>query len=142
MTFPEVMALKLYTDFEKLQFELKRSIRKSRLFLRSNQSEMNNNDDSKANIQQERQEEFYHWLRAISLVLRKFGDKIGRAILYHGVNARFVNIYISIQVIIVNRQDDYPLKKQIWNVFWSIIHNNKSESCRSIWYIYYYVHLS
>ena len=91
--FVEVLALKLYTDFEKLQFELKKSIRSSKVFAPIDDPSDLKDDDIKSDInqkryQQEIQEEYFHWLRKLSVVLRKYGHKIKHTRLYHGVNSR------------------------------------------------------
>lgn len=75
---PEIITLKLYTDFDKLQFELKKCFRFVKL--------------QKEEDLLERRKIFYHWGLQLRILMAKFSTQLaytknfGR--LYHGVNSR------------------------------------------------------
>eukprot|EP01084_Bolivina_argentea_P136610 240590_1 len=98
----EIVVFKLYTDFDKLQFELKKCFR----FETFNRILQQNDNMTEEQIKLEKQkykkakidlkqrlETFYHWRGKLLIVLNKFGKKLNadnNMILYHGVNAKMI----------------------------------------------------
>eukprot|EP01083_Nonionella_stella_P189256 699481_1 len=74
----EIVTLKLYTDFDKLQFQLKKCLR------------FDSNTDERAALEN-RLREFFHWRHNLLTVLSKFGSTLTeKKLLYHGVNAKMI----------------------------------------------------
>eukprot|EP01084_Bolivina_argentea_P048307 89024_1 len=95
ITKAEIVTLKLYTDFDKLQFELKKCFRFETVddilkVCNENTKKMYQNEKLKLKI---RLQEFYHWRGALLIVLNKYGKRLhdnNNMILYHGVNTKFI----------------------------------------------------
>ena len=89
ITVPEVMTLKIYTDFDKLQFELKKCFR-APSFDEDDEHDHNQLIDELA----ERLQTFYHWRGGLLIVLHKFGSFLNEhnnnIQLYVGVNRKMV----------------------------------------------------
>ena len=90
----EIVTLKLYTDFDKLQFELKKCFR-----FDTYDDILDEYDDEKKQYivardkLKHRLRSFYHWRGALLIVLKKFGTKFhgdNNIKLYHGVNAKMI----------------------------------------------------
>eukprot|EP01083_Nonionella_stella_P224260 798458_1 len=76
----EIVTLKLYTDFDKLQFQLKKCLRFD-----------SNTDECAALENSNRLREFFHWRHNLLTVLSKFGSTLTeKKLLYHGVNAKMI----------------------------------------------------
>ena len=99
----------MYTDFDKLQFALKKCFRFETLkgiLDKLDKKENDEKDEKEAKEQKEKTEEaeeqnkqdlenrlrqFYHWRGDLLLMLNKFSDRLGfDGVLYHGVNAKMV----------------------------------------------------
>ena len=100
LSLAELITLKLYTDFDKLQFELKKCFRYQTVSdILKNDAE--DEDDKKMEATQkaaksdlkERLRHFYHWRGSLLIVLHKFGTKwstMNNMALYHGVNTKML----------------------------------------------------
>ncbi len=98
----EVVILKLYTDFDKLQFELKKSFRFetiSDIFTLNNfgncnaynRNLQNTNEKITRQLLKKRLCIFYWWRIHLLTVLSKYSNKINsETSLYHGVNAKMI----------------------------------------------------
>eukprot|EP01084_Bolivina_argentea_P228140 385374_1 len=99
---PEVVTLKLYTDFDKLQFELKKCFR-FETFQHILQQKRHPTDSEiiaetkKYEVAKQQLEyrlkNFYHWRGLLLIILNKFGTKLNtenNMILYHGVNKKMI----------------------------------------------------
>ena len=88
---PEVVALKLYTDFDKLQFALKKCHRfESRDDILG--FEFDDIDQVKNDLER-RLSNFYHWRLMLLQVLHKYGTQLNsknNMVLYHGVNEKMI----------------------------------------------------
>eukprot|EP01084_Bolivina_argentea_P048306 89017_1 len=92
ISMAEIVTLKLYTDFDKLQFELKKCFRFETV------QDIVDKPDEKKDAQEsekliKRLQEFYHWRGALLIVLNKYGKRLhdnNNMILYHGVNTKFI----------------------------------------------------
>ena len=110
----EIVTLKLYTDFDKLQFALKKCFRfetiediignhyKKPYNEMSEEEKKQQADDIKQKQEineknrrdlMERLSQFYHWRGGLLIVLNKFGTKLNHQndrVLFHGVNAKMI----------------------------------------------------
>eukprot|EP01084_Bolivina_argentea_P020606 38314_1 len=106
----EIVMLKLYTDFDKLQHELKKCFRwesirpiLNKIEQKTNEEQIikddhelekqiNVDDDAKRKELENRLREFFHWRVGLLIVLNKYGKKINEKsmVLYHGVNAKMI----------------------------------------------------
>eukprot|EP01083_Nonionella_stella_P271885 921757_1 len=96
----EIVTLKLYTDFERLQIELKRCFRYKMLSDMFNivpQLSMEKTSVNTSRIKQDdlkdRLESFWHWKGNLLVVLNKFGTSLNgdnNMVLYHGVNSKML----------------------------------------------------
>eukprot|EP01084_Bolivina_argentea_P249103 416875_1 len=103
VTLQEIVILKLYTDFDKLQFALKKCFRYESVHDIIQQNVINNKNnfckynwwvklERKKRDLEQRIEEFFHWRCGLLIVLNKFGTKLKNKnmILYHGVNTKMI----------------------------------------------------
>ncbi|MEM7362040.1 MAG: hypothetical protein AAF335_03445, partial [Bacteroidota bacterium] len=99
VTLAEITVLKLYTDFDKLQFELKKCFRfetTSDIFalkdFSPNQKEEIKEEDIKEKkfLLEERLSSFYFWRTKLLTVLNKYAQCINDKELYHGINAKMI----------------------------------------------------
>eukprot|EP01083_Nonionella_stella_P070625 189073_1 len=101
ITLTEIVILKLYTDFDKLQHELKKCFRWETIafvLAKHEETESDTNDmirDKDAQMKadlENRLREFFHWRVGLLQVLNKYGQKIDQhtMVLYHGVNAKMI----------------------------------------------------
>ena len=93
----EIVTLKLYTDFDGLQFELKKCFRFKTVsdILKNDQKkeEEENKYQKTKNDLEKRLQHFYHWRGGLLIVLNKFGknwSSMNNMVLYHGVNAKML----------------------------------------------------
>eukprot|EP01083_Nonionella_stella_P285514 971836_1 len=98
----EIVTLKLYTDFARLQIELKRCFRYkmlSDMFNRAPHLRLEHTPTStntsriKHDDLKDRLETFYHWRGNLLVVLNKFGTSLNgdnNMVLYHGVNSKML----------------------------------------------------
>eukprot|EP01084_Bolivina_argentea_P267415 453923_1 len=98
----EIITLKLYTDFDKLQCEFKKCFRFETFdnILQSINNITNEKiDETKQKYEtsvkdlKKRLNNFYHWRGTLLIELNKFGTKLNtknNMILYHGVNAKMI----------------------------------------------------
>ncbi len=103
ISLPEITTFKLYTDFDKLQYELKQCFRFetiSDIFTLKN-FDPNNSDKGKYDFDPNAKEQeiklelrlrtFYRWRIGLLTMLNKFGREINPNVsLYHGVNAKMI----------------------------------------------------
>ena len=115
MTMQEIVTLKLYTDFDKLQYELKKCFRWETIrgiLLQSVDDEEKEDvtvddeeEESKRRAElEQRLREFFHWRSSLLIMLNKFGRKISEdnMVLYHGVNAKMIlnpGLCVSVHVL-------------------------------------------
>eukprot|EP01083_Nonionella_stella_P302623 1044216_1 len=102
ITIKEIVTLKLYTDFDKLQFQLKKCFRLETLkdILGENEEENDHEFLARLALQDEdvrndlmcRLQQFYHWRGGLLIMLNKFGKRFSDEYieLYHGVNAKML----------------------------------------------------
>eukprot|EP01083_Nonionella_stella_P091881 256959_1 len=104
ITIKEIVTLKLYTDFDKLQFQLKKCFRLETLkdILGEDEDEDENDnhflkqlalqDEDVRNDLMCRLQQFYHWRGGLLIMLNKFGKRFSDEYieLYHGVNAKML----------------------------------------------------
>eukprot|EP01083_Nonionella_stella_P091883 256964_1 len=102
ITIKEIVTLKLYTDFDKLQFQLKKCFRLETLkdILGENEEENDHEFLARLALQDEdvrndlmcRLKQFYHWRGGLLIMLNKFGKRFSDEYieLYHGVNAKML----------------------------------------------------
>ena len=117
ITLQEIVTLKLYTDFDKLQFELKKCFRWETIvdiWIRdqrradkqtNDEHEMKKNHEFLRDSERQKAElekrlcEFFNWRFELVVVLNKFGLKMSKnhtnksnnnLVLYHGVNAKMI----------------------------------------------------
>eukprot|EP01084_Bolivina_argentea_P170871 296060_1 len=110
----EIVHVKLYTDFDRLQFELKKCFRWEYIqeFVEKNSFTSNTQDDCKDDILDgnndrmnrdsreksqllNRLQQFYHWRQSLAVIFNKYGHKLNHSssrlkILYHGVNTKLI----------------------------------------------------
>eukprot|EP01083_Nonionella_stella_P114533 338747_1 len=100
----EIITLKLYTDFDKLQIQLKRCFRYEMLSdmfsltplrpqLSREQRTSSHVFRTKQQKLKQRLESFYHWRGNLLVVLNKFGTSLNgdnNMVLYHGVNSKML----------------------------------------------------
>eukprot|EP01084_Bolivina_argentea_P026866 49953_1 len=97
----EICKMKLYTDFDKLQYELKKSFRfenivemfhKLSVTYENKQLKFQKLDKYKKRELEKRLRHFYHWRIGLLIVLNKYGKKIDKnyMVLYHGINAKMI----------------------------------------------------
>eukprot|EP01084_Bolivina_argentea_P002738 5070_1 len=99
---PDIVTLKLYTDYDKLQFALKKCFRFETFDtvaqVYDNMSDeqfklVEENYENNRNDLIKRLRNFYHWRGQLLIVLNKFGTRLNEKnnmILYHGVNAKMI----------------------------------------------------
>ena len=91
-----VMSIALYTDFEELQLELKKSYRWSETSYFAQEFNTFNDEEVLYNLRidemeaLERMSQFYHWNHTLNLTIRMFGDYIGNEVLYHGIDKKMI----------------------------------------------------
>merc|ERR1712228_869384 len=93
ISLSEVLTIKLYTDFDKLQFALKKCFRFEIVSNIENEQEMEEQYDKIKIELEERICSFYHWKGQLLIVLNKFGTKMNgknNKILYHGINKKMM----------------------------------------------------
>ena len=112
ITLQEIVTLKLYTDFDKLQFALKKCFRFETIedIVAEHKHDVDDgksidNDDSKTLKQiidekkaykkttqdlEDRIRDFFHWRGGLLIILTKFGEKLNGQTLYHGVNTKMI----------------------------------------------------
>eukprot|EP01083_Nonionella_stella_P152390 488390_1 len=91
----EIVILKLYTDFDKLQHELKKCFRFENFddVLEYHSDETQRKAyEQRRNALKTRLEWFYHWRGGLLIVLKKFGTRVSdtNKVLYHGVNSKML----------------------------------------------------
>eukprot|EP01083_Nonionella_stella_P153690 494159_1 len=96
ITLSEVITLKLYTDFDKLQHELKKCFRWESIIgfvdvLQRSEKDVKSDEEKRKELEN-RLREFFHWRISLLTVLTKFGVMINEKhlVLYHGVNAKMI----------------------------------------------------
>eukprot|EP01084_Bolivina_argentea_P026280 48847_1 len=106
ISIEEIVMLKLYTDFDKLQHELKKCFRweaidnvwgkntnaKEKELIEEIKEETEKHDEYKRQQLEQRLRQFWHWRVGLLLILNKYGKKINEEnmVLYHGVNAKMI----------------------------------------------------
>ena len=95
VSLQEVVVLKLYTDFDRLQKVLKKSFRYDTIDDMINPDTVDVDAEKKDRIRADLKnylESFYHWRSELLVMLNKFGTKWRdkNMNLYHGVNAKMV----------------------------------------------------
>lgn len=100
ITLKEVLTLKLYTDFDQLQFELKKCFRFEQIGSMLDDEEdkdkgdvvmdVKEKDDEAKQVLERRLANFYHWRMSLQITLKKYGKAIRDMILYHGVNEKMI----------------------------------------------------
>jgi hypothetical protein len=83
MSLQSVIVIKLYTNCDKLQYELKKCFRfdgsKNITEFKSKKAEL-----------EKRIQQFYHWQGKLLIVLKKFGVFLKEKVLYHGINNQMI----------------------------------------------------
>eukprot|EP01083_Nonionella_stella_P091885 256969_1 len=94
ITIKEIVTLKLYTDFDKLQFQLKKCFRLETLkdIVDDYVTRLALQDEDVRNDLMCRLQQFYHWRGGLLIMLNKFGKRFSDEYieLYHGVNAKML----------------------------------------------------
>eukprot|EP01083_Nonionella_stella_P269292 911020_1 len=90
ITSSDVIILKLYTDFDKLQHELTRCFRWESIIGFRDEDLKTDEDKLKSKELENRLRQFFYWRTALLTVLTKFGVMMNEkhSVLYHGVNAK------------------------------------------------------
>eukprot|EP01083_Nonionella_stella_P251272 867110_1 len=102
ITLREIVMLKLYTNFDKLQHELKKCFRwntMQRVFDKHDdeyneiyKAQMIKDDAQMKADLENRLSEFFHWRTGLLIAINKYGQKIDQhtMVLYHGVNSKMI----------------------------------------------------
>ena len=92
ITLQEIVTLKLYTDFDQVQYELKRYLRWETMSTVIDKKDFE--EQQKREELKRRLEEFFHWKAGLQIVLNKFGIKFRDQNecwhIYHGVTAKMI----------------------------------------------------